>query len=168
MPTALEPHITDTKRHRPRSIARLRWIPTELKYLIPRACPKRSEQGHMAGCQTETSLDWKHEEEWNLAVGPARREGTDDSMEAEKPRDPPAEPAAVRQHTQGPEAPERDAAQHSVVGTARLPSRVGTRLAQSRGSTRGSQGHKANVFRRTGQRRPSRTPPDRGRNHPPK
>ena len=89
MPTALESHITATKRHRPRSIARLQWIPTELKYLMPRACPKRSEQGHMAGCQTETSLDWKHEEEWNLAVGPARRAGTDDNMEAEKPRDPP-------------------------------------------------------------------------------
>lgn len=71
-------------------------------------------------------------------MGPARRAGTDDNMEADKPGDPPAEPAAVRQHAQGPKVPECDAAQHSVVGTTRLPSRVGTRLAQSRGSTRGS------------------------------
>ena len=136
-PLHSSPTCTATNQHRPRSIARLQRILTGSKYPMSRACSKVSEQGHTAGCQTQTLLDWEHGEEWDLQ--PSAHAGSEAWSAALPSTRPRASPGA---------------------------SRLGARPALSQGSARGTQRRAANGFWRTGQHRPSRTPPGWGRNHP--
>lgn len=97
-------------------------------------------------------------------MGLARRAGADDE-EADTPGGPAAAPAAISTRR----APKHGARCCPALGPGRhqVPRRLGARPAQSQGSARGTQRRAPNGFWRTGQHRPSRTPPGWGRNHPP-